>query len=121
MREVRTSRRPPSLVRKCMYNLPVHPTLHPRYLAVHVRPYPDTCLDLWASTSPGQALNRTAEDVHCMSKGLAHKLAHAVPGMLRTHNLTEVVLVSHPKIRDYAQVSRDDHHAKFEQLCFRYS
>lgn len=74
-----------------------------RYLAVHVRPYPDTCLDLWASTPPGAALNRTAEEAHCHSKRLDEKLAHAVPQMLRAHNLTKVFLMSHPKIRDYVQ------------------
>jgi hypothetical protein len=73
---------------------------HGAYLAVHVRPYPDTCVDAWASAIDGE-FNTTLADIHCpfpLGKTLFESLGDALLAAVHKYNASAVFLMSVPSI-----------------------
>ena len=67
------------------------------FVAVHVRPYADDCVQLWANTS-----DPTTEQLSpptCKNGGMLASLVPTVQAVMERHSLSRVFLMSHPKIR----------------------
>lgn len=75
--------------------------INQKYLAVHIRPYPDDCLTIWADTISSGVFNDSLANetcVHSTGGTLFRSFPEAVKTGLQKYNLSTVFVMSHPKI-----------------------
>ena len=67
------------------------------FVAVHVRPYADDCVQLWASASE-PSIEQLSPPT-CKNGGMFASLVPTVREVMARHSLQRLFLMSHPKIR----------------------
>ena len=70
--------------------------LVPPFAAVHVRPYPDACLEVWAAPF----FNETREAHTCYHRSLRRRLHEHVVETVGAHNITHVFVMAHPSVEN---------------------
>ncbi|GLC42126.1 hypothetical protein PLESTM_001294200 [Pleodorina starrii] len=70
-----------------------------RFIAVHIRPYPDACLDLWRSSLAN--FDYVAASKACQNPNLVHIVVNQTLDAIKRYNVSSNVFVMcHPAVRN---------------------
>ncbi|KAG2486716.1 hypothetical protein HYH03_014644 [Edaphochlamys debaryana] len=70
---------------------------HRRFIAAHVRPMPDSCVEAWEL--PQEALDPAQMTVSCNNTYLLGRLVPNLQALMRRYNTSTVFVLAHPNIR----------------------